>query len=604
MIPIVLTGLYFVTALSFLSIVGIILYVWYGQQKQKRSIEAARRAQEREVTRQRLLAFLNSERDCISNGVEQFSRAIDFESGYFANHQLTTWRRTFNAVFTALSAYRLEELDVGSKDLDLVRTFIDEYRNAESHRDNYNKRFVEAELTRYASFFDGRIEGKKLDLQQRTAIVTDEDNNLVIAGAGTGKTTTILGKVHYIVERYEASPQEILLISFTNKSASDLANRIDIEGIEVKTFHKFGKDVIQEVQKQPPSIFDEEQFQPLITRFFKELIQSPDYLARVTEFFTDYLKRPKSPFEFENQGEYIQYLKDHNFRTYKQKEIEVKGRTTYRMEVVKSIEECKIANFLFFNNIQYEYEFPYEFDTPASEYRAYKPDFTIEQNGSKVYVEHLAVARDGNIPRFFAKEGESYQAAKQRYWDKIRWARATHRSHRTKLVETYSYEMSEGILFEKLTQKLNEAGITLRPKSPEEIWQIITEAAKDKVDSFLTLLRTFITLMKSNNHSIADVRQRNMQTRDDFENKRNGLLLEIVEPLFDRYKRHLTTRKEIDFSDMINTAASYIADGKHAKRYRYVIIDEFQDISIGRYQLVRAIKQRNPACKLFCVGDD
>lgn len=55
---------------------------------------------------------------------------------------------------------------------------------------------------------------------------------------------------------------------------------------------------------------------------------------------------------------------------------------------------------------------------------------------------------------------------------------------------------------------------------------------------------------------------------------------------------------------MINKASKHIASGKHKRKFSYVVIDEFQDISIGRYQLVKAIKTNNPACKLFCVGDD
>lgn len=274
------------------------------------------------------------------------------------------------------------------------------------------------------------------------------------------------------------------------------------------------------------------------------------------------------------------------------------------MEVVKSVEECRIANFLYFNGIDYEYEFPYEFDTSDSNHRAYKPDFTLQQNGKKVYLEHLAVDRKGNVPSFFAKEGETYLAAKTRYWEKIRWAREMHKNHRTLLIETFSYEMPEGILFKNLAQKLKEAGIKLHPKSPEEIWRIIQKSAQDEVDGFLTLLQTFITLMKSNNYSIADVRERNTQTQDPFEQARNARLIAIIEPMFERYQRHLADRREIDFSDMINQAAQYIAEGKYVQRYRYVIIDEFQDISIGRYQLVRAIRVRNPDCKLFCVGDD
>ena len=55
---------------------------------------------------------------------------------------------------------------------------------------------------------------------------------------------------------------------------------------------------------------------------------------------------------------------------------------------------------------------------------------------------------------------------------------------------------------------------------------------------------------------------------------------------------------------MINKASSYIFSGKYKKKFSYVIVDEFQDISIGRYKLVKAIKETNPSCKLFCVGDD
>ena len=69
--------------------------------------------------------------------------------------------------------------------------------NAENLRSEYNQKFIREEL------------------QQRTAIITDEDDNLIIAGAGSGKTTTIVGKFKYIIDRYKAKPEEILLISFT-----------------------------------------------------------------------------------------------------------------------------------------------------------------------------------------------------------------------------------------------------------------------------------------------------------------------------------------------------------------------------------------------------
>ncbi len=82
------------------------------------------------------------------------------------------------------------------------------------------------------------------------------------------------------------------------------------------------------------------------------------------------------------------------------------------------------------------------------------------------------------------------------------------------------------------------------------------------------------------------------------------MFIEIIEPIFENYQKHLSIRKEIDFNDMINKASDYIFTGKFNQKFSYIIIDEFQDISIGCYQLIKAIKTNNPTCKLFAVGDD
>jgi len=557
----------------------------------------------REETRQKLLDLYKSKLDEIKNATAEFSAYLDFNTGYFTYYQLTTWENQQTNLFNDIKGKPFEYIQLSADEVKIIKAFNDYFSNASQLRDDFNKNFVTEELKLYSKFFD-KIEGKKLDKQQRTAIVTDEDNNIVIAGAGSGKTTTIVGKVNYIIERYHISPNEILLISFTNKSVLTLANRIDIEGVESKTFHKFGKDIIAECEGRQPSIFDQNQFESLLTKYFTELLKKKTYLKKVTEYFTHFLKPEKSQFDFDNQGDYIQYIKDHNFRSYKLKEVPSRGRRTYKMEVVKSIEECKIANFLLFNGIEYEYESPYEFDTANETFRQYKPDFTIKQNRQKVYLEHFAVARNGDVPKFFTKNGETQEQAKNRYWEKINWAREQHEKNKTTLIETYSYEMSEGTLFDNLAEHLNEVGITLHPKSPKEIWQIINNAAKDEVNSFITLFGTFITLMKSNNYSINDVIIKNRQTVDEFFKQRNSLFIDIVKPIYEYYENYLSERGEIDFSDMINKASEFIANGKLRHKFSYVMIDEFQDISIGRYQLVKAIKQSNPACKLFAVGDD
>ena len=574
-----------------LTITGILIYRNYRKNQQNK----------RELARQNLVDYFKANLPNIQAANSDFTRHLDKGAGYFTYSQMVFWKSQHTALFNEIKGKSFDNIQLSDEDVSSISGFLNFFESSPNLRSDFNNQFVNQELKRYTTFFD-RIEGRKLDTQQRTAVVIDDDNNLVIAGAGSGKTTTIVGKVNYVIDRYKVDPREILLISFTNKSASTLANRINIEGVEAKTFHKFGKDIIVESEAKQPSIFEEAQFKPLLTKIFTDLIKTEGYLLNVISYFTNFLKPPKTQFEFAEQGDYIQYIKDKNFRTYKVIEIEGRGGLTYNLEVVKSIEECKIANFLLFNGVTYQYEFPYQHDTTTELYRQYKPDFTIIQGDRKIYIEHFGISRSGSVPSWFKSDGP--RSASEKYRADMEWKRETHKKHGTILIETYSYEMSEDILFTNLKENLISAGISLKPKSPEEIWSIINKVAKEEVKTFILLFGTFINLMKSNNYTLNDIIDKNNQTPDRFFQKRNSSFIEIIKPILERYENHLKERNEIDFSDMINKASKYIASGKYKRKFSYVIIDEFQDLSIGRYHLIKAIKQTNPSCKLFCVGDD
>lgn len=586
--------------------IGIWLYQRYVDYKRKQKELDERRLKELEENKRALHGLFKSHALNIQIAVNEFNYFRDHRSGYFNNYKLTKWKAEYEDIFHAIKDKEYHEIPLEKSERVAVRQFLDAFSKGEIYRNEYNQRFIISELDSYANFFDN-IEGHKLDTQQRKAIVTDEDNNLIIAGAGSGKTTTIIGKVAYVVDRYKASADEILLISYTNRSASTLSSRLQIDGVEAKTFHKFGKDIIATVEGKQPSVYDDKQFKPFIIHTFNRLIKEKAYLEKVTKYFTGFIKREKSQFEFQNQDDYYQFLKDYNIRPYNL--VQSNGRQTFYREIVKSIEECKIANFLLFHGLNYKYEYPYEHDTATPKHSRWKPDFTVTQNGKTVYIEHFAINRNDDVPPFFAKPGETYQEAKDKYWEKINWARQTNEEYDTILIETYSYEMFEGTLFDNLKNNLTSQGFILELKSPEEIWNIIREAAKDEVQSFITLFQTFITLMKSNNYTISDLVLKGMVINgtdviEDFSTNRNQLFLEIVSPIYDSYEQNLAIRGEIDFSDMINKATAYILDKSYHKNFSHIIIDEFQDISIGRYQLLKAIKSANPSCKLFSVGDD
>jgi DNA helicase-4 len=468
----------------------------------------------------------------------------------------------------------------------------------------HNDAFVEKELIRRADFFDN-IEGHALDEQQRRTVVTDEDNSLVIAGAGSGKTLTIVAKVQYLLQYQDVQPESILPISFTKKSAEDMTKRINVPGVKPQTFHKFGLTALERVEGKRPAIFDGANVSKLYRSFLEDLTQDPVYLEKLATFFLHYIKIPRSEFEFETLGDYIQYLKDQNFTTYKSIEVPYRGKQTFRNEIVKSIQECVIANFLLFNRVEYAYEAPYSFPIASYSKTRYNPDFTIDTGNEKIYLEHFGVDRDQNVPKFFAGPGETYEQARSKYISGINWKRQTHTANNTKLIETYSYEFTEGNLEENLRSRLLEAGVSLSPMTPKEMWEVIQESAKDEVDGFVDLVGTFLALLKSNQYSMEDIARRNQTAEvEPFLKTRGERFLELFEPIYDLYEHHLQETGQIDFNDMISRATNYIESGRYHCPLDYVIVDEFQDLSIGRYKILAAIRKQNPNVKLYCVGDD
>lgn len=127
-----------------------------------------------------------------------------------------------------------------------IQVFLDHQRSS-TVREERNERFKERERETCAALFDD-IDGRKLDPQQVDAILTDESSNLIIAGAGSGKTLTIVGKLRYSVERWRVAPEKILGTSFTRKSVHELAERIErsaIKNVSCRTFHSIGYELLE-----------------------------------------------------------------------------------------------------------------------------------------------------------------------------------------------------------------------------------------------------------------------------------------------------------------------------------------------------------------------
>ena len=129
---------------------------------------------------------------------------------------------------------------------------------------------------------------------------------------------------------------------------------------------------------------------------------------------------------------------------------------------------------------------------------------------------------------------------------------------------------------------------------------MILPSGSKQEKAFIRLIATFVTLTKSSCKSIDEVLLQANRLND----KRSSFIIEnIFQPVFKLYQQTLNNREQIDFTDAI-LQATEICRILHPVSYDYIIVDEFQDISIDRYNFLKVLRNGNPPAKLYCVGDD
>lgn len=575
--------------------------------------------------------------------IREFIEVIELnKKNYFKSSKAEELKEEYHSCYKVM---RKRSKSFDKQTNELICSFIDIYEDLDNKICEYNEAFVNKELEECDELLSN-IDGKSLDLQQRRAVVIDEDNNLIVAGAGSGKTLTISAKVKYLVERKKVKPSEILLISFTKKSASEMTNRISSKldiNVEANTFHKLGLDIITRYRGKRPDIV--ESLDKDIKAFFeKEIYSNDQILKNMVIYFGAYLTVPVENENINNLGELIGINKGINLSTLKgqfdinlyddvvkeldekhlKKENELRKidpdnkdrvnkiqvelgkieeqlketKQTFKDEKVKSIEELLIANFLFLNGILYVYEDKYKYEVEDKFRKAYRPDFYLPEYD--IYIEHFGITKDYKVPWLSKIEEE-------KYLDGIKWKRELHTKNNTKLVETYSYYNSEGVLLNKLKNKLKAEGVNFREVDYREVYEVVVKNAKNNMfNDFKKLVSTFISLYKSRGFDdkyFDELNKTAEKNTNPFEKNRSKLFFSIVKPIYVSYQDNLIKSNSIDFNDMIIDASQIVKEGNFKRNYKYIIIDEYQDISESRYKLVKAIRDK---CKstVMCVGDD
>lgn len=477
-----------------------------------------------------------------------------------------------------------------------ISKFIDDFGAINRLVKQHNEGVITFLLDTHKDFFDHCLK-YPLDKQQRRSIVSEEDNCLVVSSAGSGKTSSIVGKVKYLTEIKGVAPERILLISYTNKAAAELTERMATDGLKGYTFHKLAIDIIGKVTGTKPSICDNTN--ALFIDIYHNLLEKPDFKKSIVEYFIDYQT---------NEADWEQRKNERREQLSEQKNAQLKamfpdmdGRAIY----VRSEQEQKICFVLSSLGVKFRYEEPYEHQLADEMHSQYRPDFSIyfEQGGvtKRIYLEHFGVDEHGLVPAWFAKDKNiTYEEANQKYNDGITWKKAAHEKFGTQLLVTSSADFHYSDIRDKLRKLLDDAGVPIQEKNDKELYDLILPKGSRQEKAFIRLVVTFVTLVKSSCKSVKEVLK---QAKNADDERSVFIIKNIFQPVYERYISALSDSNQIDFTDAI-LQATEICRISHPVEYDYIIVDEFQDISVDRYSFLKALREGNPPAKLYCVGDD
>lgn len=495
-------------------------------------------------------------------------------------------------------------------EIDVLQRFLRQMGTLDVDVTAHNNTYVDRILQRDKEYFDNilkQIDPKiQLDEEQRRAVITDDDYCLLVAGAGAGKTTTMAAKVKYLVDKKHIDPSEIIVISYTNKAIGELRERINRGlGISAKicTFHAFAYDIVKQFSVEPPEInFSSQQI--IFDMLEKAIFHNKQLMRNLVLFFGYYFDLAEDAFEFPDLNQYHLYRAAQDFETLKSglgqyiKKVEqqrTKRTRTITGEYLRSMQEVQIANFLYLNGLDYEYERVYPFGSPSRN-KKYTPDFYISQGEHSAWLEHYALSESGYNSMFDSQQ-------RSRYLQAISDKRRLHKANRTTLLETWSFYLDRRPLLEHLKEVLEGEGFILKPRNPEEVYKKIVETGKDKyIYKLILFMREFIEQYKTTGYDEGGF----SILREKTDNPRTLLFLEIAEQVYYHYQSVLKQRNQIDFADMINDAHFYLQEIERQNiplPYRYIIIDEFQDIARQRFNLTKRLSQITQA-KVVAVGDD
>lgn len=452
----------------------------------------------------------------------------------------------------------------------------------ENHRKEANLAFIQRERDSAHAIFHDQHGHPLLTEEQLEAVLCDDDRNLIIAGAGSGKTRVIDFKVRYLVHHRQVDPKKIVLLSFSKKSASDLLKKISLTTgeIEVRTIHSFAA---QFVNLREMRLFNDRTREQdgVVIHALSDALQEREVYEAFQFFYRNHFSPVKPMIFYDSLNALREDLKRINSRLIVGQDSfgEIKAKRalrTLRGDLVRSVDERYIADFLYLNDIEYVYEKKY----PRSS-EPYFPDFYLVDYD--VYWEHFAIMKNGKPPTYFDDP--------KKYLDGMQWKRELHQRHGTRMIETLSYLLNQGDSSQYLDQVLTSHGITVRHTSQNtEMYSRISRC-------FSRLFSQFYQAYKMSGHDIEALTQQH-------DHPGSRAFLKVFKSFLQHYNRRIEESKKVDFNDLLILATQDFSQSMDPNSIEHLIIDEFQDTSNIALRFADAIQAYSTDISITTVGDD
>ncbi len=452
-----------------------------------------------------------------------------------------------------------------------------------------------------------------LNDNQREAVVSQDKRLLVLAGAGSGKTKTLLQKLIYLIEEKGVSPSSILAITFTKNATNEMIDRLIIsadttgqyesmlidksmskadkekerysqqkkykwiDGLTVRTFHSFCYSILRnygvnefdnkfriigdekrdeedELSKYvaPETVFE------VVHKLLIEQCEDTEFLLQLKRYILDYiidkihLKKTDGKY-LPKDGKYF---------------------TTLDGTKVRSKSEQFIADWFYRHSIKYEYE-------PLLNVKdfSFHPDFYIPE--ANLYIEHVS---DKSYPT--KDKEEQFQKGN------------------LLLVKTFESMTKDSALFNHTLDSV------VKNRLPANYHKTLSLTYKEEFNGYHENVKDFVTqimritdMIKVENTDLKVVLEN--ARKDQHERVRN--FYELAIPIVEKYIQYCTNKSFLDFNDLISRSASLFQNhediaNKYKSKYQYILVDEFQDVNNLQVELIKLLL--TDQTQLFCVGDD